>query len=671
MTRLNGRSLLLTAVLSLFLFSVSSVGADAPSWLGPGDAVLSPDGKTLWTACLDSAEILEVGTEYDLLRRRIPLPASPTGLVLSRDGMRLYVTCDPEIQSMLPTPPEPEIRDPELLCLDTVSGRILWRIPVGEGPQSPILSPDGDRIYLCARFSNRVEAVQIPQNGERPLQGISGPNISGAGSSDPKTFRASELSAELVKPELIRKVPMDREPFACAVTPDGKTLVVSNLLINDRTADEFFIVGKAALVDTETWETRWVEFPNGTLNMRGVCVSPDGRFAYVLHSMGSYAITTGQVKGGWINMNSISFIDLQTGERTGTQTLDHFTFAAANPWGIACSEDGKWLVVSHAGTMDVSVIDRLAMHENFENSLAPYPAMGATPDHAEDLIPTQKRVFTSGRGPRAVTIGKEPAENGEMREYVYVVNYFSDSVDRIVLADSPFNSGRTLHLAGKPPVWTKERWGESLFNDGQLCFEQWQSCASCHPDARADGLNWDLLNDGSGNPKSTKSMLYAHKTAPAMAVGVRVNAELAVRKGIEMIHFTHPKEEEACAIDAYLTALEARRAPILREAAEDPEIHASIQRGRRLFYGPKTQCASCHTGEFFTDGKLHDVGTATTYEARPMDTPTLRECWRTAPYLHDGRYRTILEMLRDGRHGFSAELSEQELKDLEAFVLSL
>ena len=149
------------------------------------------------------------------------------------------------------------------------------------------------------------------------------------------------------------------------------------------------------------------------------------------------------------------------------------------------------------------------------------------------------------------------------------------------------------------------------------------------------------------------------------------NAELAVRKGIEMIHFTHPKEEEACAIDAYLTALEARRAPILREAAEDPEIHASIQRGRRLFYGPKTQCASCHTGEFFTDGKLHDVGTATTYEARPMDTPTLRECWRTAPYLHDGRYRTILEMLRDGRHGFSAELSEQELKDLEAFVLSL
>lgn len=632
-----------------------------PSWLGPVDVVLSPNGKVLWTACLDSSELLAFETEFGLISQRIALPAPPSGMVLSRDGTRLYVTCDPEIQSMLPTHPKPEICAPELLCLDTASGSVLWNLPVGEGPQSPILAPEEDRIYLCARFSDQVEVVQIPKS-----EAV----VSSEASSE--AFSPEKQGAqESLTPKLIRKIPMDREPFACAVTPDGKTLVVTNLLINDRTADEFFIVGKAALVDTETWETRWVEFPNGTLNMRGVCISPDGKYAYVLHSMGSYAITTGQVKGGWINMNSISFIDLQTGERTGTQTLDHFTFAAANPWGIACSSDGKWLVVTHAGTMDVSVIERLAMHENFENSLAPYPAMGATPDHAEDLLPTQKRVFTSGRGPRAVAIGMEPAENGEMHEYAYVANYFSDTVDRIVLCPNAFNSGRTIRMTERPPVPTVERLGESLFNDGQLCFEQWQSCASCHPDGRADGLNWDLLNDGSGNPKSTKSMLYAHKTAPAMAVGVRVNAELAVRKGIEMIHFTQPREEDACAIDAYLMALEARRAPILREAAEDPELHASIQRGRRLFYGPKTQCASCHTGEFFTDGKLHDVGTATTYEARPMDTPTLRECWRTAPYMHDGRYRTILEMLRDGRHGFSAELSEQELKDLEAFVLSL
>ena len=42
-------------------------------------------------------------------------------------------------------------------------------------------------------------------------------------------------------------------------------------------------------------------------------------------------------------------------------------------------------------------------------------------------------------------------------------------------------------------------------------------------------LNWDLLNDGVGNPKNTRSLLLAHKTPPAMFLGVRANAEAAVR----------------------------------------------------------------------------------------------------------------------------------------------
>ncbi|MDO4629983.1 MAG: hypothetical protein Q4C70_12440 [Planctomycetia bacterium] len=630
------------------------VSESASHWLGPCDAEISPDGKFLYTACTDTAEIIKTETYFDSVSARFSLPASPTGVVLSRNGRFLWVTCDPAQQSLLPSHPTPTIPNPVLLCLETESGRVLWSVECGEGPQSPTLSPDETQIYLCARFSNRVEVFQM---------------------TDTQT---TGTHTEPAPAELIHKIPMIREPYACALTPNGKTLVVSNLLINERTADEFYITGKVALIDTETCATEWVDFPNGTINMRGVCISPDGNYAYILHSMGSYAIPTGQVKGGWINMNSISFIDLRTRERTGTLTLDHYTFAAANPWDVACSADGKWLVVTHAGTMDVSVIDRLAMHIHFENSLAPYPAIGATPDHAEDLIPTQKRVFTSGRGPRAVVIGYEyggtddkNTENDVSRPIAYVVNTFSDTVDRIVLADNPFNSGRTILLSGKLPRPTIQRRGESLFNDGQLCFEQWQSCATCHPDARSDGLNWDLLNDGSGNPKSSKSMLYAHRTPPAMAVGVRKDAELAVRKGVESIHFMEPREKDACAMDAYLTALEPRRAPILREAETDAELHASIQRGRRLFHGNRTQCALCHTGKYYTDGRLHGVGTATVHESRPMDTPTLCECWRTAPYLHDGRYVTIFELLKEGKHGFTVPLSDKELRDLEAYVLSL
>ena len=57
------------------------------------------------------------------------------------------------------------------------------------------------------------------------------------------------------------------------------------------------------------------------------------------------------------------------------------------------------------------------------------------------------------------------------------------------------------------------------------------------------------------------------------------------------------------------------------------------------------------------------------------DTPTLIECWRTAPYMHDGHYTTIQQLLKEGKHGSVSGdvegLTDQERKDLVEFVLSL
>jgi hypothetical protein len=58
-----------------------------------------------------------------------------------------------------------------------------------------------------------------------------------------------------------------------------------------------------------------------------------------------------------------------------------------------------------------------------------------------------------------------------------------------------------------------------------------------------------------------------------------------------------------------------------------------------------------------------------------MDTPTLIECWRTAPYLHDGRAATMRDVLGeanpDDRHGRTSGLTPIELSDLAEYVLSL
>jgi cytochrome c peroxidase len=58
-----------------------------------------------------------------------------------------------------------------------------------------------------------------------------------------------------------------------------------------------------------------------------------------------------------------------------------------------------------------------------------------------------------------------------------------------------------------------------------------------------------------------------------------------------------------------------------------------------------------------------------------FDTPTLVECWRTAPYLHDGRYVTLKQVIKDGKHGRKhgevEKLTDKEIDDLVEFVLSL
>ena len=91
------------------------------------------------------------------------------------------------------------------------------------------------------------------------------------------------------------------------------------------------------------------------------------------------------------------------------------------------------------------------------------------------------------------------------------------------------NGDEARSHAGAAPKMTEARRGEMLFHDATLCFQQWQSCATCHPDARVDALNWDLLNDGLGNPKNTRSLVKAHAGGPAMAPAeLRTNTNIPV-----------------------------------------------------------------------------------------------------------------------------------------------
>jgi cytochrome c peroxidase len=250
-----------------------------------------------------------------------------------------------------------------------------------------------------------------------------------------------------------------------------------------------------------------------------------------------------------------------------------------------------------------------------------------------------------------------------------VAGFFSDTVCTVDL-----DKGAVAGVFALRPETVRDtrREGERLFHDATICHQNWQSCSSCHPDGRADGLNWDLLNDGLGNPKNTKSLLYAHRTPPAMSMGVRETAEQAVRSGLRHILFANRPESEAVAIDEYLKSMTPVASPFL----EKGKLSAAAKRGKRLFEDRKVGCAVCHPGPLFTDCRLHAVGTTPPgRKAIAFDTPSLVECWRTAPYLHDGSAKTMEDVLKSknagDKHGRTSHLSSREVEDLAAYVLSL
>jgi cytochrome c peroxidase len=155
-----------------------------------------------------------------------------------------------------------------------------------------------------------------------------------------------------------------------------------------------------------------------------------------------------------------------------------------------------------------------------------------------------------------------------------------------------------------------------------------------------------------------------------MWLGVRPDAPYAVRSGFKHIQFAAVDEAHAADVDRYLESLVPVASPHLVRGRLSP----AAERGRRHFKA--AGCADCHAGPHATDLRPYDVGTTGGRDrGQPVDTPALVECWRTAPYLHDGSAATLRDVLVDrnpgGAHAEVGRLTGAELDELIAYVLSL
>ena len=71
--------------------------------------------------------------------------------------------------------------------------------------------------------------------------------------------------------------------------------------------------------------------------------------------------------------------------------------------------------------------------------------------------------------------------------------------------------------------------------------------------------------------------------------------------------------------------------------------------------------------------EMHDLENAGPKDKTSIwDTPTLREVWRTGPYMHDGRAASLYDVLKQENHNYAADrLTEEELLNLVEYVKSL
>ncbi len=549
--------------------------------------------------------------------------------------------------------------------IDPATQKITAKIPLTGKPEGLAWSPDGKLLFASETGTGRIAEIDV-SSGKITRHFTTGRYPGGLAvvtkrglllACDRGLDRLTVLNTASGK--TIAQIPVGRQPAHVAVSPDGSLAAVSNL-IPATAAIAPDHATEITLVDLTKMSVRAsVRLPTGSTNARGIAIDADGRTAYVVHTLGRFHLPTTQLDRGWVNTNALSLIDLTSATRSATVLLDQVMDGAADPWGLAIEPNGARIFLSLSGVHQLAVIDR--------NKLT--ALIGSDPDaftndlsalHREGIM---RRVDLPAKAPRGIDMSPDG-------QRIAVAGYFSGEV---VLLDKDAANPVSLPLGPQAEPDLARR-GEISFHNADRCFQRWLSCATCHADARADGLNWDLLNDGIGNPKNARSMLLSHATPPVMSLGVRDSMETATRNGFIHIQFTQPDTGEVEAVSAYLRSLQPEISPY---RLPDGSLSEAALRGEKIFNRKSVGCAQCHPAPLFTNLKLKDVGTATSLDRgkTEYDVPTLVELWRTPPYLHDGRAATLREVLVDHNpdddHGDVSSLEPVEIDDLIQYLLSL
>lgn len=260
--------------------------------------------------------------------------------------------------------------------------------------------------------------------------------------------------------------------------------------------------------------------------------------------------------------------------------------------------------------------------------------------------------------------------------------------------------------------------GESLFFDPVLSKDQSISCASCHlPQfSFSDTSAFSRGVEGLTLRNTPTIINFAHRHGEFNWDG-RFNSletqilhaiqnPLEMGADLEVLDYRldlpgHFPKNVVDALAAFIRTLEYHDAKYDRVMRGEENFTLEEERGWAIFFDaveflPKGECSHCHTDPLFSSEKyfnngldesfLNDQGrggiTSNPFEVGMFRTPTLRNIELTAPYMHDGRFQTLEEVIHHYNSGgkisfnananiFPLNLTDQDQSDLIAFLKTL
>jgi hypothetical protein len=242
---------------------------------------------------------------------------------------------------------------------------------------------------------------------------------------------------------------------------------------------------------------------------------------------------------------------------------------------------------------------------------------------------------------------------------------FERVVSVLAIDGQPKVTARVVPPRTTPPPSDAALRGRLLFNaafDSRVSSDG-RGCASCHPDARDDGLTWS----SPGGRRQTPMLVdRLEDTAPYGWNGAAPDLARHVASTTARLGGSGLAKRDVEDIQAYIATLRAPPPP--------PGDAALVALGDTLFHRDDTGCAACHAGRALTDGDVHDVHSSTHEDlGRAFDTPSLHLVAASPPYFHDGRYETLSDVLSgsDGNMGHTSQLSPDDRAALEAYLRRL